>query len=174
MDAGRLVFVDEAGISVAESRRRAWAPKGVTPLIERPSRGRRINLIGAIALDGPRALKTIQGYVNGDQFVAFLREDLGPHLNPGDIVVMDSPSLHKVEGVKEALAERGATALYLPAYSPELNPIEMTWAWCKRLIRDCPPRKLKRLLARILEVWDSVGAELCQGWLRHCGYAVST
>lgn len=170
LDPTRLVFLDEAGVDIAMARAFGWAPKGITPVIERPSRGRRISLIGAIALDGTRALRKVEGYVNGDEFIAFLRDDLGPNLRPGDVVIMDGPSIHKVAGVAEALAERGATAVYLPAYSPELNPIEMTWAWIKRLLRAAPPRKLQQLRERVVELWRRVTAALCSGWLRHSGY----
>jgi transposase len=166
--------VDEAGVSVAESRRYGWAPRGQTPVIERPARGRRLNLIGAIGLDGVRALRTVEGYVNGEEFIRFIQEDLGPALRPGDIVVMDGPSIHRVKGVAPALAEFGATALYLPAYSPELNPIEMTWAWTKKLVRDVPKRTLHLLRQRFSEIWGQVTPELCAGWLRHAGYRLST
>ena len=161
-------------MSVAESRRYGWAPRGETPVIERPARGRRLNLIGAIALDGVRALRRVVGYVNGEEFLAFLREDLGPCLNKGDIVIMDGPSIHKVAGVTEALAEHGATALFLPAYSPELNPIEMTWAWLKKLVRDVPTRTLRLLRTRVEELWAQVTPGLCAGWLKHSGYSPST
>lgn len=170
LDPTKLVFLDEAGVDTAMSRTYGWAPPGQTPVIERPAHGRRISLIGAIALDGTRALREVEGYVNGDVFVSFLREDLGPHLNPGDIVVMDGPSIHKVAGVAEALRERGATPLYLPAYSPELNPIEMTWAWIKRLLRTAGTRRMPQLRERVAEYWSRVSAHLCGGWLRHSGY----
>ena len=166
--------MDEAGVDIAMSRAYGWAPPSVTPVIERPSRGRRISLIGAIAADGTRALREVDGYVNGDVFVRFLREDLGPTLHEGDIVVMDGPSIHKVEGVAEALAERGASALYLPPYSPELNPIEMTWAWLKNLLRAVPPRRLRRLKDDVRRYWAEISTTLCRGWIRHCGYEQST
>ena len=174
LDASKVVFLDEAGISVAESRRYGWPPRGVTPVIERPARGRRLNLIGAIALDGVRALRHVDGYVNGEIFLDFLREDLGPTLNEGDIVVMDGPSIHRVAGVAETLAQFGATVLYLPAYSPELNPIEMTWAWIKKLVRDLPTRTLRLLRSLVTTIWGQVTPELCAGWLRHSGYTPST
>lgn len=170
LDATKLVFIDEAGVDIAMSRHYGWAPPSQTPVIERPARGRRISLIGAIALDGTRALRRVEGYVDGDEFISFLREDLGPNLHPGDVVVMDGPSIHKVKGVAEALAERGATALYLPAYSPELNPIEMAWAWLKKLLRDAPPRQLKALRERVDTLWDRLTSSLCAGWVRHSGY----
>lgn len=86
------MFLDEAGVDVAMSRSYGWAPPGETPRIERPVHGKRISLIGAIALDGARALRRVEGYVDGDEFV------------------MDGPRIHRVGGVAEALAERGATA----------------------------------------------------------------
>jgi transposase len=170
LDPLKLVFLDEAGVHIAMSRAYGWAPPGQTPVIERPARGRRISLIGAIALDGCRALRRVEGYVNGEEFVDFLRNDLGPALRRGDIVVMDGPSIHKVEGVAEALAERGATPLYLPPYSPELNPIEMAWAWIKKLLRDAPPRRLAALRERVDDLWAHVTAALCGAWMRHSGY----
>lgn len=170
LDPAKLVFLDESGADVAMSRAYGWAPPGETPVIERPARGRRISLIGAMALNGPRALRQVDGYVNGDEFVDFLREDLGPNLQPGDVVVMDGPRLHRVAGVAEALAERGATALYLPAYSPELNAIELLWAWLKKLLRDAPQRQLSALKARVQELWAATTAWLCAGWIAHCGY----
>lgn len=94
LDVGKLVYLDEFGVSVAERRRYGWAPPGETPVIERPARGRRLNFIGAIALDGPRAFRTVDGYVTGYKFIKFLSEDPGPQLNEGDIVVMDGPSIH--------------------------------------------------------------------------------
>lgn len=170
LDAAALVFIDESGVDAAMSRSHGWSPLGTTPTIERPLHGHRISLMGAIALDGPRALREVDGYVNGAEFIAFLREDLGPNLKPGDIVVMDGPRIHRVAGVAEALAERGATALYLPAYSPEYNPIEMTWAWLKRLLRTAAPRKLALLRQRVGELWRTVSDTLCRGWIEHDGY----
>lgn len=170
LDPGKLVFLDEAGVDIAMSREYGWAPAGLTPVIERPARGRRISLIGAIALDGSRGLRRVEGYVTGDEFITFLREDLGPNLRPGDIVVMDGPSIHKVAGVAEALAERGARALYLPPYSPEFNPIEMAWAWLKNLLRAAPPRQLKALRERVEELWKRLTIALCAAWIGHSGY----
>lgn len=174
LDPSKLVFLDEAGVDVAMSRAYGWSPPSEPPVIERPARGRRVSLIGAIAADGPRALLEVEGYVNGEVFTRFLREDLGPNLNEGDIVIMDGPSIHKVKGVAEALAEAGATALYLPPYSPELNPIEMTWSWLKRLLRAHPVRKLNWLKERVMLHWAEITEKLCQRWIKHSGYTEST
>ena len=169
-----LVFIDEAGINTALSYNYGWAPAGMTPVIERPSRGKNMTLIGAIALGGQRVLVRREGTLNGVGFVAFLREALGPTLVPGDVVVMDGPNLHRVAGVAEALAEFGATALYLPAYSPELNPIELAWAWVKRLVRQRAPRTPARLRKLVEEIWRNIPVTLIKGWIRHCGYPVGS
>jgi len=174
MDAARMVFIDETGVSGAMSYNYGWALPGVKPVIERPMRGKNITLIGAIAIDGVRALRRVEHSVNGEEFVAFLREDLGPNLRPGDIVVMDGPRIHRVSGVEKALAERGATALYLPAYSPELNPIEMTWSWIKAAIRKAAPRHLPILREQVRKLWSKVTNALCAAWIRHCGYPVAS
>ena len=174
LDFTKLVFLDEAGVNIGMSRAYGWALAGQTPVIERPARGRRYSLIGAIAADGCRAIREVQGYVNGEEFVTFLLEDLGPKLNDGDIVIMDGPSIHKVQGVEEALAKYGASALYLPPYSPELNPIEMTWAWLKRLLRTNPARKMAVLKKRVQQYWSEIPTKFCQKWIKHCGYGAST
>lgn len=172
MPTPSLVFIDEAGVSVAMSYNYGWAPPGEKPTIERPLRGKNVTLIGAIALDGVRALRRVESSVNGEEFIRFLREDLGPNLNPGDVVVMDGPRIHRVEGVKEALAEFKATALYLPAYTPELNPIEMAWSWLKGRIRKAAPRRIKNLRRVVASAWSEITSALCQGWIRHAGYAL--
>jgi transposase len=169
-----LVFIDEAGVSMAMSYNYGWAPPGQKPVIERPVRGKNVTLIGAIALDGPRALRRVEHTVNGEEFVAFLREDLGPALNPGDIVVLDGPSIHRVAGVAEALAEFDASLLYLPAYSPELNPIEEVWSWVKTALRKMGPRRIGRLRQAITKTWNRLTAELCAAWIEHSGYTVAS
>ena len=79
---------------------------------------------------------------------------------------MDGPRIHRVKGAEEALAEVGATACYLPAYSPELNPIEMTWSWVKAAIRKVAPRQLPALRKKVHETWSKVTSELCVAWIR--------
>jgi transposase len=145
LDFEKLVFIDEAGVNIGMSRNYGWALLGETPIIERPAKGSHVSLIGAIAFDGTRALRKTKGYIDGGEFINFIVEDLGPNLKNGDIVVMDNLSVHKMESVKKAFEKFGVKVLYLPTYSPELNPIEMTWAWLKNLLRTNPTRKLAHL-----------------------------
>jgi len=128
--------------------------------------------MGAISGTRTHPLCILQGSVDGEVFKRYLKEDLGPTLPPNAIVVMDGPRLHRVKGVTEILAEFGAKPLYLPAYSPEFNPIEMTWAWIKRHLRRASIRKVSLLKRRIPNLWASVTSELVEGWVRHCGYQV--
>lgn len=173
MNASSLVFIDESGINAGLALNYGWSPIGTAPVIERPMRCKNVTLIGAIALDGPRVLTRLEGTLDGDGFVRWIREDLGPTLKEGDVVVMDSPRLHRVAGVAEALAAFGATACYLPAYSPELNPIEMAWAWLKHAVRKAAPRRIARLRSIVDSLWKNLTNELCTGWIRHSGYTVS-
>lgn len=108
--------------------------------------------------------------MNGAIFRQYIREQLGPTLRPGDVVVMDNLSSHKVTGIRELIEARGATLLYLPAYSPDLNPIEMLFAKLKHLLRTASARTINAL-------WDTLGLclerfppEECARYLRHCGY----
>ncbi len=172
LDPARLVFIDESGFKTSLSRFYGWATRGEKPVIYTPKYGTNITLVGAIAMDGVRTLKVMKGTLNGERFVDFLRRDLGPTLNAGDIVVMDGPRVHRVDGVVQALKEFGAIPLYLPPYSPELNPIEMCWGLMKGWIRWRAPRKVARLLAAIDEAWQRITPTLCHAWIRHCGYAV--
>jgi len=174
MNTKALVFIDEAGVSLAMSHNYGWAPPGVKPVIERPLRAKNVTLIGAISLDGVRALRRVESSVNGEEFVRFLREDLGPNLKRGDVVVMDGPRLHRVAGVREALAEVGATPLYLPAYTPELNPIEMTWSWLKTALRKTAPRRIRILRETVQSMWSKISSNLCRAWIQHAGYPLAS
>jgi transposase len=174
LDPTKLVFIDESGFKTSLSRHYGWAPRGEKPIIITLKHGKNVTLIGGIALDGVRAQRTLETTVDGPTFIAFLAEDLGPSLRPGDIVVMDGPRVHRVEGVAEELAKWGAKPLYLPAYSPELNPIEMCWALMKAFVRGRSPRVVSRLVETIAEAWSRVTADICASWVRHCGYAVGS
>jgi transposase len=90
-------------------------------------------------MDGLRGQQVVRSKFDGPAFIEFLDSCLGPTLRLGDIVVMDGPRLHRVDGVAETLAKWGATPLYLPAYSPEFNPIEMCWSWMKAWVRTRSP-----------------------------------
>jgi len=174
LQAERLIFLDEAGVDPAMSQEEGWAKVGETPIIDRPLRGQRVNMLGAMTVEGILALKMVETTVTGAVFLDFLRTTLCPLLRPGDVVVMDGPPIHRVAGVVKALEQCGARVLYLPAYSPELNPIEWVWSWLKRQFRKCPPRKVALVRQRVQEILGKVTASLCKTWIRGCNYVLST
>jgi transposase len=95
------------------------------------NQGTNLTVVGAVALDGVRALMAYEGGTTKEAYLRFVREVLAPSLRPGDVVVQDNLSSHYADGVKEAIEAAGASVLYLPPYSPELNPIEHTWSKLK-------------------------------------------
>lgn len=173
MDASKLVFVDETAARCSMNRLYGWAPTGETPVIKRCAHGKRLSIVGAIALDGPRAHMTYTGTMNGDRMVEFVNEHLGPTLQPGDIVVLDGLRVHRMTKVREAIEAFGATPLILPPYSPELNPIEHAWSTFKARLRAIATQSWVELCSLVERIWDEL-EPFCSGWVRHCGYAAST
>jgi transposase len=132
----RLIFLDESGVMVGMTRRRGRCLGGrriheATP----ESHWRILTVIGAMSLKGMIATMTIEAATDTDIFLAYLDHVLCPVLAPGDVVVMDNLSSHKVQGVSKRIQSRGAELLYLPPYSPDLNPIEKAWSKLKQMLR---------------------------------------
>lgn len=126
--------------------------------------------VAGLRHDGIVAPLVIDGPMNGSMFTAYIQQFLAPTLAPGDIVVMDNLSSHKVQGVKEAIEARGARILYLPPYSPDLNPIEMVFSKVKALLRKAAERSVNALWDRIGRILDCFLAEECGRYLAHAGY----
>jgi len=132
--------------------------------------GVNLTVVGAIALDGVRALMAYEGGTTRAAFMRFVRDALLPSLNHGDIVVMDNLSAHHCEGVRAAIESVGASVLYLPPYSPELNPIEMTWSKLKGLLRRHEARSLRHLAAALSTSSTEISNSDLRGWFHHAGY----
>jgi transposase len=109
--------------------------------------------------------------MNGDAFLAYVEQVLAPGLTPGDIVVMDNLSAHKVPGVREAIEAAGARLLYLPPYSPDFNPIEQLFAKLKALLRKAGERSVEGLWSRIADLLDTFTSSECTNYFRNAGYA---
>jgi transposase len=172
LDISRAVFLDETSVDTAMHERFGWAPIGETPMIEGKTRGSRRTVIGAIGVNGPVGVAIIDGALNGELFLQVLENNIGPGLPPGAILLMDQLFVHDVEGVDEVLAKFGATAMFLPRYSPEFNPIELCWAWIKRYLRKHAKRAIADLIDLLSQLWFGVSASFCAGWIRHCGYTL--
>lgn len=127
-------------------------------------------VIGALRQDGITAPCIFDGPINGEAFRAYVQQCLVPALRSGDVVIMDNLGSHKVAGVREAIEAAGATLLYLPPYSPDLNPIEQAFAKLKALLRKAAARTLDALVAAIAEALDAFTADDCKNYLTTSGY----
>lgn len=173
MSASRLVFIDETWATTNMTRLRGRSPVGER-LIEKVPHGhwKTTTLIAALDRRGIRCATTVDGGIDGDFFVAFCVQVLAPKLAPGDVVVMDNLSAHKVRGVREAIESAGASVLYLPPYSPDLNPIENAFSKIKQLLRSAGHRTMEKLWRDTQRIMDLISAQDAVGFFRHCGYAI--
>jgi len=173
MDGASLVFVDESGVNIGMTRLygRALGEQRVIEYVP-DVRYNRLSILSSIRLDGTMVPLTYEGTLNGALFVTYIRERLAPTLNKGDIVIMDNASPHKVQGVEEAIEERGAFVLYLPAYSPDLNPVEMMWSKIKAHLRKVKARTLDALYSALKDALDSVSVSDINGWFSETNYSV--
>lgn len=126
--------------------------------------------LAALRHDGLSAPGVFDGAINGARFLAYVEQVLAPTLQPGDIVVMDNLAAHKVEGVRQAIARRSARLLYLPPYSPDLNPIELAFAKLKALLRRAAVRHIEALWQLLGELLDAFPPAECARYLAHAGY----
>ena len=167
----RLVFVDETGTNTAMPRLCSRALGGERAFGKAPkNHGVNLTVVGAIALDGVRALMAYEGGTTREAFLRFTREALVPSLRKGDVVVMDNLRSHYAEGVQSSIEAVGASLLYLPPYSPELNPIELAWSKMKAALRRVGARTLKALAAALPVARGLFCASDFRGWFRHAGY----
>ena len=127
-------------------------------------------MIGAVRQDGSTACMTIEGAINAEVFRAYVRNVLLPTLNAGDILVMDNLSTHKDSQALDLLHKAGVTVRFLPAYSPDYNPIEMMWSKVKSLLRKTEARDNESLLLAIGDALSQVTQKDAINWFSHCGY----
>lgn len=131
---------------------------------------RTTTVIGAVRVDGTTAAMAIEGATDTEVFRAFVREVLVPTLRPGDIVVMDNLAPHKNELTIALIEAAQASALFLPPYSPDLNPIELMWSKVKAALRAAEARTHDALLDALASALDSISASDARNWFAHCGY----
>jgi transposase len=131
-----------------------------------------LTILGAMSLRGMIATMTIEEATDADIFLAYLDHVLCPQLRPGDLVGMDNLSSHKVKGVRERIEAIGAELLYLPPYSPDLNPIEKAWSKLKQLLRSAKARTAEVLDQSITDLLPEITADNAQAWFRYSGYGV--
>lgn len=136
-------------------------------------RGGNVSTIGALGLNGIRTGLSVPGPIDGDTMLFFVEELLVPTLKRGDIVVMDNNPIHKLDEIEDAIEAVGAWVLFLPTYSPDLNPIEHCWSKVKTRLRALKPRTQEAVLTALVDAFATVTAQDVRGWFRHCGYRVA-
>ena len=175
LDPARLVFVDESGANLAMSRSHAWVRRGQEHVEPRPMNwGANMTMIGALRLSGWCALGTILGAANRYKFRQWFRRCLRPKLQRGDIVVLDNAQAHKGSEIQALVQSAGASLLYLPPYSPDLNPIEPAWAIVKKYIKAIAPRSVLRLRQTAHNASRRVRPRHCSGWFTRSGYLAAS
>jgi transposase len=175
IDPKYLVFIDETGADTKMSRRYGRAHRGQRVVAKEPhGHWKTTTFVAALRHDGLTAPTVIDGPMNGEMFLAYVRQELVPTLRPGDIVVMDNLASHKKAGVRNAIESAGAQLVYLPPYSPDFNPIELVFAKLKALLRAAAERTVTGLWDRIGQLLDQFSREECLNYYRHCGYATMT
>jgi transposase len=169
---GRLIFFDETWTSTAMTRRWAWADVGERALGRAPNgHWKTTTFLAGLAADNLVAPWVLDGPMNGEAFRAYVEHALVPELKPGDIVILDNLSSHKDAEAARLIAAAGAQLLFLPPYSPDLNPIEMMFAKLKQLLRRAEARTVETLYAAIGRLLDEITPAECSNYIRHCGYA---
>jgi transposase len=152
----RLVFIDETWATTAMARRYGRALRGARVVAAVPhGHWKTTTLLAALRHHGLTAPCVFDGAINGARFLAYIEQVLAPTLRPGDVVVLDNLSAHKVKGVRAAIEAAGAELLYLPPYSPDLNPIELAFAKLKALLRAAAKRTIEALWQAIAHAIDA-------------------
>jgi transposase len=155
------------------TRLRGRAPVGQRLLAKVPhGHWKTTTLIAALGLKGVRCSTLVDGGINADVFEAFVRQVLVPQLRTGDVVILDNLSSHKRAGTRELIEAAGAELVFLPPYSPDLNPIEMVFAKIKQLLRSLSCRTADALWNTMQSVLDQVTPSDAANCFRHCGYSL--
>lgn len=175
LEATDMIFVDEMGINLDMSRAYGRAPKGERVVEEKPANTpSNTTVIGALGAKGLIASLSVEGSADGECFSRFVEQMLAPALEPGQVVLMDNVKTHKSPRVLQAIEAAGAGLVYLPAYSPDLNPIEECWSKMKGILRTKAARAKGKLMAALKEAIEAVTPENIRGWYEHSGYYFSS
>lgn len=167
-----LIFIDESGCNVAMACAYGRAPAGVRVRDSRPgNRGKHVTIVGAIRNDRVLCHRTMLGAMTKPDFIDFVTRVLCPRLHRGAVVILDNLRAHHAVEVREAVEAVGGRVLYLPPYSPELNPIELCWSFAKTWLRRLAQRTEDRLRKAINNTMLRVRRSHLSAWFRHCGFA---
>jgi len=172
LDPRRLVFIDETWAKTNMTRACGRAPRGQRLVAKVPhGRWTTLTFIAALRCDAITAPLVLDGPINGEWFRAWVEQALIPTLKPGDVVVLDNLGSHKGKAVRKAIRQAGAHLLFLPPYSPDLNPIEQMFSKLKTLLKKADERSVEAVWRRIGSLLDHFSPAECSNYLRHAGYA---
>jgi transposase len=173
IESDRIKFVDEMGIHIARTRRYGRAPRGERVIDTVPDcRGQNLSVLASIGLDGSTTALAVDGAVDGLVFDLYVSEILAPTLKPGDVVLWDNLSVHKSAVAREAIEARGAEAMPIPPYSPDLNPIEKMFSKLKERLRAAGARTREALHDALSDALAAVTPHDARAWFNSCGYEV--
>jgi transposase len=167
-----LVFIDETWTKTNMTPLRGWCSRGARLRAKAPfGRWQTMTFIAALRCDRIEAPCLFDGPINGQAFLAYVEGLLIPTLRPGDLVIMDNLGSHRGKAVRRAIRQAGAKLLFLPKYSPDLNPIEQVFAKLKHMLRKAQARSYDALLDAAAPLLDAFPPEECAAYLRNSGYS---
>lgn len=171
IDPARLVFIDETWTKTNMAPLRGWCPRGERLKAKAPyGHWNTMTFLAALRHDRIDAPWLIDGPINGERFLLYVEEVLCPTLKPGDIVIMDNLGSHKGKRVRAAIRRAGAHLIFLPKYSPDLNPIEQVFAKLKHELRKASARTVETVCAAIGHILGTFNAQECGNYFHNAGY----
>jgi putative transposase len=171
IDPSRLVFIDETWTKTNMAPLRGWAPRGQRLPGKAPfGHWNTMTFLAALRHDRIEAPWLLDRPINGERFLVYIEQVLAPTLRPGDLVIMDNLGSHKAKAVRAAIRHADARPLFLPKYSPDLNPIEQFFAKLKHHLRTAQARSPDAVCDAIAKALDTVTATECSNYLAHAGY----
>jgi transposase len=171
IDPKRLVFVDEMGTHTSLAPLYAYAPVGERAFFEIPrNRGKNTTLLASLSGGGMGPSMAVEGATTSRVFETYVERLLAPTLKAGQVVVMDNLGAHRPRRVRELIKARGCELIYLPPYSPDLNPIEEAFAKLKHILRKMGARTKEALIEAMGRALGAVSAQDVRGFFAHCGY----
>jgi transposase len=169
----RLVFVDESGMHTSMDRLRSRAPRGERAYGKVPrNRGKNTTLIASMSLHGMGEAMCVEGATDALAFEVYIEHFLAPTLSEGQVVVLDKLGAHKPQRIRELIEARGAELVFLPSYSPDLNPIEQAFSKIKNFLRKLGARTHEALIEAMSGALLAITPGDAAGWFDQCGYEV--
>ncbi|MDE1146544.1 MAG: IS630 family transposase [Azospirillaceae bacterium] len=171
VDPSRLVFIDETWTKTNMAPLRGWGPRSERLVGKAPfGHWNTMTFLAALRHDRIEAPWLLNKPVNGQRFQVYVEEVLAPTLSKGDVVIMDNLPSHKAKPVRKAIRDAGAKLIFLPKYSPDMNPIEKFFSKLKHSLREAQPRSIEALCKSIVKTMDTVTPAECSNYFKSCGY----